>query len=54
MLGFNGDQIVTANVTTDPKRRLDITDVTVGQEVIKTIIDYLCLDYFIQYKPFDS
>lgn len=32
-LGFNNDQIVTANVTTDVKRRVDITDTTVGQEV---------------------
>ena len=35
VLGFNGDQIVTANVTTDAKRRLDITDSTTGQEVSK-------------------
>jgi hypothetical protein len=33
-LGFNNDQVVSANVTTDPKRRVDITDVSMGQEVI--------------------
>ena len=33
-LGFNGDQIVSANVTTDSKRRVDITDTTSGQEVV--------------------
>lgn len=32
-LGFNGDQIVSANVTTDVNRRIDITDVADGQEV---------------------
>lgn len=39
-MGFNNDQIVTANVTTDVKRRVDITDTTVGQEVIYTHIYY--------------
>lgn len=33
-IGFNNDQIVTANVTTDAKRRVDITDATVGQEIV--------------------
>jgi len=33
-IGFNNDQIVTANVTTDPKRRVDVTDTTVGQEIV--------------------
>ena len=33
VIGFNNDQIVTANVTTDAKRRLDITDIESGQEV---------------------
>jgi hypothetical protein len=33
-LGFNNDQIVSANVTTDAKRRVDITDITTGQEVV--------------------
>ncbi len=33
-LGFNGDQIVSANVTTDHKRRVDITDVSAGQEIV--------------------
>lgn len=33
-LGFNNDQIVSANVTTDAKRRVDITDLTTGQEVV--------------------
>ena len=32
-IGFNNDQIVTANVTTDARRRVDITDVSQGQEV---------------------
>lgn len=32
--GFNGDQIVSANVTTDPKRRIDITDVSMGHEIV--------------------
>lgn len=32
-IGYNGDQIVTANVTTDPRRRVDITDSNSGQEV---------------------
>ena len=32
-IGFNNDQIVTANVTTDTKRGVDITDATQGQEV---------------------
>lgn len=32
-IGFNNDQIVTANVTTDSRRRVDITDTSVGQEV---------------------
>lgn len=27
-------QVVTANVTTDAKRRVDITDITTGQEVV--------------------
>ncbi len=33
-IGFSNDQIVTANVTTDSKRRVDITDITTGQEVV--------------------
>jgi transmembrane 9 superfamily protein 1 len=33
-IGFNGDQIVTANVTTDARRRVDITDTSTGQEVV--------------------
>ena len=32
-IGFNNDQIVTANVTTDTKRGVDITDASVAQEV---------------------
>jgi len=32
-IGYNGDSIVSANVTTDAKRRVDITDTTTGQEV---------------------
>lgn len=35
-LGYNGNSIVTANVTTDAKRRVDITDTTTGQEVCNT------------------
>lgn len=33
-IGFNNDQIVTANVTTDTKRGVDITDATAGQEIV--------------------
>lgn len=33
-IGFNNDQIVTANVTTDARRRVDITDTSSGQEVV--------------------
>jgi len=33
-IGFNNDQIVSANVTTDPKRRVDITDAVTGQEIV--------------------
>jgi len=33
-IGFNGDQIVSANVTTDARRRVDITDTSTGQEVV--------------------
>lgn len=33
-IGYNNDQIVTANVTTDAKRRIDITDSVGGQEVV--------------------
>ena len=33
-VGYNGDQIVAANVTTDPKRRVDITDTSMGHEII--------------------
>jgi hypothetical protein len=33
-IGFNNDQIVTANVTTDARRRIDITDITTGQEIV--------------------
>jgi hypothetical protein len=33
-IGFNNDQIVTANVTTDARRRIDITDTDTGLEVI--------------------
>ena len=32
-IGFNGDQIVSVNVTTDPSRRIDVSDEHVGQEV---------------------
>ena len=32
-IGFNGDQIVSVNVTTDPNRRVDVTDTKAGQEV---------------------
>lgn len=34
ILGFNNDQIVAANVTTDVKRRVDITDLVAGQEIV--------------------
>ena len=33
-IGFNNDQIVSANVTTDHKRRVDITDTSLGQEIV--------------------
>ena len=33
-IGYNNDQIVAANVTTDPKRRVDITDTSMGHEII--------------------
>ena len=33
-IGFNGNQIVTANVTTDVTRRVDVTDTSVGQEIV--------------------
>jgi hypothetical protein len=33
VIGFNNDQIVVANVTTDVKRRIDITEASTGQEV---------------------
>lgn len=33
-VGYNNDQIVFANVTTDSRKRIDITDTSVGQEVI--------------------
>lgn len=33
-IGFNNDQIVTANVTTDARRRVDITDASQGQEIV--------------------
>ena len=32
-IGYHSDQIVTANVTTDARSRVDITDVRNGQEV---------------------
>lgn len=32
-VGYNNDQIVSVNVTTDPKRRVDITEIIAGQEV---------------------
>lgn len=32
-IGYNGDKIVTANVTTDARYRKDITYVSAGQEV---------------------
>lgn len=33
-IGFNDDQIVSVNVTTDPHRRVDVTETTQGQEII--------------------
>ena len=32
-IGFNEDQIVSVNVTTDPHRRIDVTEAASGQEV---------------------
>ena len=34
IIGYNKDQIVSANVTTDVNRRIDITDMQVGQEIL--------------------
>lgn len=33
-LGFNNDQIVSVNVTTDVKKRVDITEGSLGQEIV--------------------
>src|SRR3546814_1705346 len=33
-IGFNGDQIVSVNVTTDPTKKVDITDTSAEMEVI--------------------
>ena len=33
-IGYNGQHVVSANVTTDSKRRIDITDTSIGQEVV--------------------
>lgn len=33
-IGYSNDQIVAVNVTTDPKRRVDITDTSVGKEIV--------------------
>lgn len=33
-IGYNNDQIVTTNVTVDARRRVDITDVSSGQEIV--------------------
>jgi hypothetical protein len=34
IIGYNNDQIVSANVTTNPDQRIDITDVSQGQEIV--------------------
>lgn len=33
-IGYSNDQIVAVNVTTDPKSRVDITDTSVGKEIV--------------------
>ena len=33
-LGYNNNQVVSANVTTDTKRKIDITDASIGQEIV--------------------
>lgn len=33
-IGYNHNQIVSTNVTTDTKRKIDITDTTTGQEIV--------------------
>lgn len=33
-VGYNNDQIVTVNVTTDARKRVDITDTSTGQEIV--------------------
>ena len=43
IIGFNNDQIVSANVTTDVKRRIDITEANSGQEV--SLMSVLCQFY---------
>lgn len=45
-IGYNNDQIVSANVTTDPKRRVDITDVSIGQEVCSWVCHFIYLIKF--------
>lgn len=35
-IGYNNDQVVSANVTTDPKKRVDITDISSEKEVAFT------------------
>lgn len=33
-IGYNDDQIVSVNVTTDPHRRVDVTETSSGQEIV--------------------
>src|SRR3546814_19320555 len=42
-IGFNGDQIVSVNVTTDPTKKVDIIDTSAEMEVI--------FSYSVQWVP---
>ena len=37
-IGYNGQHIVSANVTTDTKRRIDITDTSIGRRWCLAIV----------------
>ena len=51
-IGYNNDQIVSVNVTTDPKRRVDVTDIIAGQEVFYIVILVLAFIYFNYHRLF--
>ena len=52
-IGFNGDQIVSVNVTTDPNRRVDVTETKSGQEVkyicFSALISFILFIYYIDH-----